>query len=879
MPALLLITFSLLPLPVFAATIEGRVTDPSSAVLSNAVVTIRSPGQSLLRSTRTDSNGDYKLDRIPAGLYSLSARADGFSPVSRTVQISEESVAKENIVLDVSIVSSQVSISAESLTPREVNRLSQFVNVVSAEEIRVRTSTSLTDAFQEEPGITPQRTVPSMGGIFVRGLTGKNVNVYRDGVRYTTAAQRGGVSTFFNLPSPNGIETIEVLRGPSSGLYGSDSLAGTLNVSSRAVPFSTHKTTWRGELDVLYGSAYHAPALATRLSGAGTRWGFALDLAALRANTLRSGQGLDSHAAVTRFLGLPSTIFGDRNNDTAFTQYGGSWSGDVALSARQRISGRYERAQQDGVKRSDQLLGGDGNLIADIRNLMLDFGYLRYSAQGFGFLDEATATVSFNAQREERVNQGGQGNPTAAVQHQYEKTRVWGLSVNGVKRAGRHTLVAGTDGYRERAAAPAFNVNPVSGVSASVRGRIPDGVLWRSFGFFLQEAWEATARLRLSGVLRYGGAGYRSQASPLGLWPNDSLAVTSFSGRVAATYRFLPSLLLVGGFSRGFRAPNMTDLGTLGLQGNGAFEAAFADLAGRSAEIGSTADDRAVSIGQAAARLKPEYTNNFDGGVRFERRHFTAEAAFFSNTLTDTIISQTLILPQGAVGAALGSERIVRQLPTGAVFVATSTAPVQIRSNFSEARLYGFEQKLAWRVSPSWSIRQSLSWVYAEDPRTGKPPDIEGGTPPLTLVPTVRYAKTRWWAEVYGVAARRQDRLSTLALADRRIGAPRSRAQIASFFRNGARVRGLISSADRLIATGETLEQVQDRVLGSAASAPLFPYVPGYVVAGVRGGYRLRESSDLFLDFSNILDRNYRGLSWGVDGAGRGVTLRLRQTF
>jgi hemoglobin/transferrin/lactoferrin receptor protein len=60
-------------------------------------------------------------------------------------------------------------------------------------------------------------------------------------------------------------------------------------------------------------------------------------------------------------------------------------------------------------------LGGDGNLIADVRNLMPDFGYVRLRQFGAGRYSEVSATLSYNAQREERVNQGGRGDPLGAI--------------------------------------------------------------------------------------------------------------------------------------------------------------------------------------------------------------------------------------------------------------------------------------------------------------------------------------------------------------------------------------------------------------------------------------------------------------------------------
>jgi len=145
-----------------------------------------------------------------------------------------------------------------------------------------------------------------------------------------------------------------------------------------------------------------------------------------------------------------------------------------------------------------------------------------------------------------------------------------------------------------------------------------------------------------------------------------------------------------------------------------------------------------------------------------------------------------------------------------------------------------------------------------------------------------------FWIEGYSTLADRQSRLSSLDLSDRRTGATRSTGQIQNFFRRGACVRGLTtpgptgcgSAGGILIATGETLAQVQTRVLGSptASPQPLFDHIPGYGLINVRGGYRF-EKSEISIDFENITDKNYRGLAWGIEGPGRSVTARYRFRF
>ena len=177
------------------------------------------------------------------------------------------------------------------------------------------------------------------------------------------------------------------------------------------------------------------------------------------------------------------------------------------------------------------------------------------------------------------------------------------------------------------------------------------------------------------------------------------------------------------------------------------------------------------------------------------------------------------------------------------------------------------------------------TWLYARDRDTGLAPNIEGGTPAPDLYVFARYTAKggRWWAQPWGRAVARNTRLSTLDFKDRRSGAMRTRSSIQSFFRNGATARGWVSAGgdgafgtgdDILAATGETLAQVQDRVLGpGVASSPLFAELPGFVTFGVRGGLRLG-GHEVIVSVENLADTTYRGVSWGLDGPGRSVAAR-----
>ena len=564
------------------------------------------------------------------------------------------------------------------------------------------------------------------------------------------------------------------------------------------------------------------------------------------------------------------------------------------------MSIRYQRSQQDGGKRYDQLLGGDGNLIADLRNLMLDFGYLRYAKQKLGIhLIICPMAVSYNSQREERVNQGGQGNPKAEIIHDWERTSSHGFSFYLDKQLPRRNSFSfGGDLYHDHVYASSYSWDPVGGTATPVRPRVPEGARYILAGVYMQDAFEILpGRLRLSGALRYNVASYRSRAanSPLvkgqPLFPEDSLRVSDTSGRLGAVLTVADGLNLAFNFSRGFRAPNVTNLGSLGLVGVG-FQVSPADIQGMGAMIGTTADDGAISSGVPIKVLESEVSNDSDLRLRFQRGPVRMEAVGFIIDYGNTIVRQTLILPQGAVGKYLGSSIIESQNANGAVYVSLSPSPVLAQANYGAIRLKGFEYSGSMDIGRSWKLAGNYSYVHAADKYTGLPPNLGGGgMPPQTGFLRLRYQPPGkpFWMEGYSTLAGRQERLSSLDLADRRTGAARSRGSIQNFFRRGATVRGLVgpgpdgnlgNADDRLLVTGETLAQVQTRVLGSASSAPLFPAIPGYAVFGLRGGYRFGEGKrDVLLDLSNIADKGYRAPGWGMEGSGRSLRLSYQMRF
>ena len=889
--------------------ITGTVKDPDGAVVSGAEVSLLLANQAIARTAITDASGNFTLEKIPTGSYGLHVEHTGFLRHRSAVQVASGETLAVNVVLEVKQIMEDVTITAEPGRVTDRRKVDTQVNLIPAQEIFERAPEVVAQAVDEEPGVNLQRTSPSLSAVFVRGLTGRNVAVFVDGVRYTTSAQRGGVGTFFSLIEPSSLETVEILRGPNSSQYGSDVHGGVVNFVSQAPRYGDLDSEFHGKGSIFYTSPTNGFGGNAQFTYGTRNYGLLLNMNARRISTLRPAGGLDHHAAVTRFLGLPSDIFGTRLPDTGFTQYGGLLRSNFNLDVNTQLLVSYARNQQDNGKRYDQLLGGDGNNIADLRNLMTDTFYIRLFRQHLGFFDNGSFTFSYNGQREERINQGGQGNPAGTITNQRERTNVFGFNFYFDKKIGeRNNFLFGADIYRDKIHAPAFTLDPVSRVVTNSRPRVPNGARYLSYGFYAQDNFAAIPdRLQINAAIRYSVASYTSRAAnsapgPNGqpLFPDDSARFDAFSGRVGAVVNVGGGFDIAGRYTRGFRAPNTTDLGIVGLAGTG-FEVDAATAAARGGFIGTTAGGDAVSTGIPVTRLGPEFSDSFDLSFRYTSSRFSAELTGFTTKLSDVYFDQALVLPPGAKGTFLGSDEIIAQNEAGLVFVAAApTSPVLVRVNFDDARMNGIEADARVRFNDQFSATGNFTYVRAHSLLNGLPPNIEGGIPPATAFVSVRYQpRSRFYIEGYSTMTSRQNRLSSLDLLDRRTGGARSRTNIQNFFRRGACVRGLTtpgptgcgSPGGILIPTGETLVQVQNRLLPLGAVingvrvvngdtlVPLFPYLPGYGLVGVRGAWKFSGTSEVFVDFENIFDKPYRGISWGIDGAGRGVTVRYRYSF
>ncbi|HEX5603934.1 MAG TPA: TonB-dependent receptor, partial [Pyrinomonadaceae bacterium] len=258
--------------------INGTVKDPDGAVVSGASVSLLNAYRAVIAATTTDADGRFALEKLEPGDYQLNIESTGFVRHRSAIRVTQGDEQQVAIVLEVTPIAEQVTITAEAGLVSDTRKVDTQVNVINERKILERAPEVVAQVVDEETGVNLQRTSPSLSAVFVRGLTGRNVAVYVDGVRYTTSAQRGGVGTFFSLIEPSTLETVEILRGPNSSQYGSDVHGGVVNFISQAPRYGSADNEFHGHANIFYTSPTNGAGGNALLTYGTRNYGFLLNI-------------------------------------------------------------------------------------------------------------------------------------------------------------------------------------------------------------------------------------------------------------------------------------------------------------------------------------------------------------------------------------------------------------------------------------------------------------------------------------------------------------------------------------------------------------------------------------------------------------------------
>ena len=782
----------LMAAPAFAATVRGLVSDATGSALPGSHVVLRGVATGQESETDTGADGRFQIEAPAAGTYLVIVTRPGFSEAARTVVIdAPEAAVDVTVQLELGVFNAEVSVTA-ARSERETRQIPLHIETITRASIEQDNTLSTGDALTTVANITPVGNGPFGVRPRLRGLDSTRLLVLVDGERLNTARQatdRQGAEV--GLISPDAISRMEIVNGAGTLLYGSDALAGTINIITNEPGFSSDRRLLYG-FNGFYSSNENGARGTATIGASGSNYAIRLQagmesfddykagsLTAEDTNPLFASGGLDRADTIDDNFGFAFNAFPDpfnapyvrTSNEVPNSGAHGDFinlSGQVKLAENRTVRVRYQRRRMDDVGFPDFAQPYFFNATS-LPQSDLDRVSARYETSA---LTPWLANLSLTAhyQKTERVLrnllpvQFPAPTPVAffpisvfrldVLSDTEQRVTTPGVDLQAVLvPASNHLLTTGLTFYRDssrdsrttsttmslvgqvalgqRGPAPVVFPTPVQLGPPTIAHpvRVPDASL-RDVAIFAQDEWRVTPKLSLVAGLR--GDFYTVTTEPT---PGYDVASVVAGANPPVDPSTLPD-------PNGETTTRQALTGDIGLVANAGGRVSPFVRYGRSYRHPNL--EELLFAGPATAgsiapnvTLKPEKGHNIDAGAKFNVPGVSGGAYGFFNQYSDFIVQDltTAVTPSG---------------------------PLVQTTNYADVRIYGVELSadapLAFKHGVL-TLRGSSAFMRGTITKGINPIDGSSldGEPadnitPVKVLAAVRFTEPRgrWWAE-YGV--------------------------------------------------------------------------------------------------------------------------------
>ena len=210
-------------------TLRGRVLDPLGAAVPNADVALGRDAKTLSQTT-TNAEGRFEFTVADPGSYSVHVEASGFEKQdSAPIFVRAGGTANLEVLLQIGSISQRIVVSATGLEVPDA-QVGASVSVIDHNQLQELNKLEVLEALRTVPGVQILQSGRRGGttSVYIRGGQGDFNKVLVDGIPMNDV---GGAVEFANIAT-SGVQSVEVFRGGNSVLYGTDALAGVINLTT-----------------------------------------------------------------------------------------------------------------------------------------------------------------------------------------------------------------------------------------------------------------------------------------------------------------------------------------------------------------------------------------------------------------------------------------------------------------------------------------------------------------------------------------------------------------------------------------------------------------------------------------------------------------------
>ena len=683
---LVALLFSQLSFSTFAQSgpVTGTVIDAAGRVVPGATVVLRNKVTNKEQTVTTDDDGMFSFGSGCAGDCEIQVKASGFA--SATIVASSTPMS---ITLEPQALKEQVTVTA-TRTEMSTNETAVPVSVVDRETIELKGINTIGDIFRTLPGTSTTNEGAFQVRPRIRGLESNRVLILVDGERLNNSRTSTGQSGIEpGLVETSQIETVEVARGSGSVLYGTDALAGTINIITRDTP-ARRDSGFRfgGGFDTFYTSNENGRRGNMMLNGAGKYFAFRIAQSMERFDNYFAGDVSDVDLDPLHEQDLMITDEGEvlnsqshGSNSQATLRFFLNDTNTLKFNYERRRAGNIGSAGLAGANTGVPGLTGVFNAFFPFNNR--DKFNVRYDVAALtDNLQRVTAKAFYQTQHRNFTNiltvppfppffPGLYQNSETVTD-----TKTTGFDLQSDWIFGRHNLVAGASWFKDDNTDRRLVVSAATPTSTNRTVRnsqsVPDASL-SNLGFFAQDDYRITKRLRFIGGVRFDRFSTVSQPTPefaldprltphqievlglTGLTDGLDITYTSVSGDIGAVYELTQNVNVSARLGRSFRAPNIS-------------ERFFTDPG--SAE--------GFLVGNPS--LDPETGINFDTSVKFSTSRFHGSVTYFHNYFKDFLATVPAM-----------DNTVEPPIPIQIINPGRPPTQVYQTQNVNRARIQGFE--------------------------------------------------------------------------------------------------------------------------------------------------------------------------------------------
>ena len=685
-----LLTFFLITitLPSLAQNLGGKVFN---GITKNrlAGVNIKLDGP-VSYTISSDDRGEFILHELLPGKYSLKASRVGYETYTVVFEFQVGQFLDFQIPIKEDLRSlPEIEVISASRRNTSNLKLPFASSILSKPSQSENIPRSTPESLSIIPGVFVQKTNHGGGSPFIRGLTGNQTLLLVDGIRVNNSTFRYGPNQYLNTIDPFSIDKIEVLRGSGSVQYGSDAMGGVIQVFTKDPGFS-ESTNFKGTVNARYGSGNMEKSGSTEFVYSSSKLVF-------------SG-----------ILGLKN--FGDLvGGDTTGTQSpSGYRESDASVKVRLKLSKKAElTVANQFVQQHDvdvfhkvRLENFKINKMG-VQGRNLTYVKLRME-QSSPIFKEINITGSLNSTIEER---NSLKNASLISGLERDKVSTSNLSAEIFSVLNKYwTATSGLEYYRDKISSTRSNMNSQSGSITMLRGLYPNNSSYLNTSLYSLHHLEL-GRFNMEAGLRYNwlkASIFDQDIGQIGVSPS------AFVWNAGLNYTLKDHHVYVA-LNTGYRAPNIDDMGTLGIV------------------------DFRYEL--PSYSLKPEKSYNSELGYKYASGRMSLGAALYRNKMIDLITRvQTTQLIDGY--------------------------KVYKKENTEEALIKGVEGFLEWQVDRNFTAEMFASFNHGQNLSKSEP---LRRVPPLNGNISLKYKLTKLYVKGELAWADKQDRLAQGDRDDNRI--------------------------------------------------------------------------------------------------------------